>query len=88
MIQIVVLQRGWVVVGDVTQEGEELIIRGGSVVRRWGTSKGLGELAESGPLTNTALDTLPGETRVHQLTTILRTNCDQKKWSKHVKEDL
>lgn len=84
-IELVVCQRGWVLVGDVERDGEELIVRGGSVVRRWGTTKGLGELAERGPLTDTKLDPLPAATRIHQLTTILRTACNAEKWREHVK---
>lgn len=86
-IEIVVCQRGWVLVGNVERDGEELVIKGGSVVRKWGTNEGLGQLAETGPLRETKLDPLPRTTRVHQLTTILRTACNAEKWKEHVKID-
>ena len=57
--KIVILHRGWVVVGDVSQEGDQVVVDNASVVRRWGTSKGLGELATNGPLKNTVLDPCP-----------------------------
>jgi hypothetical protein len=53
--QIVVAQRGWVYVGDVSIEGDDLVIRNAKNLRRWGTTKGLGELV-NGPLPNTVAD--------------------------------
>ncbi len=53
---IVVLDRGFVYVGDVAHDGEWCIISDAKNIRRWGTKKGLGELAQKGPLENTALD--------------------------------
>ena len=58
-IRIAVLQRGHVVVGKYSQVGEIGRIENASVVRRWGTSEGLGELAQKGPLSNTVLDACP-----------------------------
>lgn len=76
--RIVVLQRGWVVVGLVSQEGQELVITGAKVIRRWGTSKGLGELA-GGPLTGTMLDDA-GTVRAHVLGVVLMIDVDAEKW--------
>lgn len=56
---IAVLQRGHVVVGRYHQSGEVATLICASVVRRWGTSKGLGQLAEGGPQPNTVLDPCP-----------------------------
>lgn len=53
---IVVLDRGFVYAGNVAIDGDWCVITGANCVRRWGTSKGLGELAANGPLKNTALD--------------------------------
>jgi hypothetical protein len=53
---IVVLDRGFVYAGDVTIDGDWCIISDAQNVRRWGTSRGLGELAEKGPQRNTQLD--------------------------------
>ncbi len=77
--QIVVLQRGWVIVGDVSQEGDYLTIDNASVIRIWGTTKGLGEIAEGGPTDETKLDPCPTNT-VHVLTIVTRMNCNEDKW--------
>lgn len=54
--QIVVLDRGFVYVGAVKDAGDNLVITGAKCIRRWGTTNGLGQLAESGPTSNTVLD--------------------------------
>ena len=54
--QIVILQRGWIVVGKTKQVKDDLVVENASVIRIWGTSKGIGELALSGPTTKTILD--------------------------------
>lgn len=54
--QIVVLDRGWVYVGNVIIEGDLVRIHNARCIRRWGTTKGLGELALTGPTKNTVLD--------------------------------
>lgn len=52
---IAVLDRGFVYVGDISDEGEYLKLTNASNIRAWGTSKGLGELV-NGPLPQTKLD--------------------------------
>ena len=42
---IVILDRGFVLVGHAVVEGEWVTTTQASIVRRWGTTKGLGELA-------------------------------------------
>lgn len=79
MMQIVVLQRGWVVVGDVARTENEIVITNGCVVRRWGTSNGLGELATTGPTSKTVLDPAP-PIRVHPLAIVFSIDCAEKKW--------
>jgi hypothetical protein len=51
-----------------------------SVVRSWGTSKGLGELAESGPLTNTKLDKCNGLVEFDYLTVVFTLSVEESKW--------
>jgi hypothetical protein len=75
MKQIVVLQRGWVVIGEVTQDKDELIITGGGVIRKWGTKKGLGEIAKSGPTPETIIDPTP-PIRAHVLAVVMRIDCE------------
>ena len=52
---IVVLDRGFVYVGNVVEDGDYLRITNAKNIRFWGTKKGLGEL-RSGPLPETKLD--------------------------------
>jgi hypothetical protein len=77
--QIVVLQRGWVVVGDVEKTETEVLINNCSVIRIWGTSKGLGELAEAGANSKTKLDPCPPIT-VHPLSVVLYMNVNESNW--------
>ena len=54
--RIIVADRGWVFVGDcVDNEDGSVTISNAQNIRRWGTSKGLGELV-NGPLENTKTD--------------------------------
>jgi hypothetical protein len=53
--QIVVLDRGFIYVGDVTVDGDFLRIENAKCIRKWGTSKGLGQL-RNGPTPDTVLD--------------------------------
>ena len=78
--RIVVLQRGWVAVGDFTREGSDCRLENASVIRRWGTTKGLGELAASGPTKTTVLDPA-GTLRFHELTIVATFDAEKSKWS-------
>lgn len=82
--QIVILNRGWVVVGRVRKDRSEIIISSASVIRLWGTTKGLGEIASSGPTSSTKLDPCPDIT-AHELAVVGRMDCDPTKWATHVK---
>ena len=77
--QIVIAQRGWVFVGDVETSGEQVIISNASCIRRWGTSKGLGELAAGGPKSATVLDAM-GTVRPHALAVVATLDCEATKW--------
>jgi hypothetical protein len=78
-IRIVILQRGWVIVGKYFQIGSKCWIENGYVIRAWGTTKGLGELAIEGKKENTKLDPIP-KTEFHELTIVASIICDQSKW--------
>jgi hypothetical protein len=54
--QIAVLDRGFVYVGRCSVHDGVLVISNAQCIRRWGTTKGLGELAHGGPLDQTKLD--------------------------------
>ena len=53
---IVVLDKGFVYVGTLITDAKFITIENAKCVRRWGTTKGLGQLATQGPQSNTVLD--------------------------------
>lgn len=79
-IRICVLQRGWVVVGKFSQKGSECKLTDANVIRIWGTSKGLGEIAESGPTSSTKLDPSPN-VMFHELVGVFQIQCNEGKWT-------
>lgn len=82
-LAIVVADRGWVWVGQVTgpEVGDHFIhITGARCVRRWGTSEGLGELAKKGPLPNTKLDA-PADVKVSAKAVIAIVPCEPAAWN-------
>lgn len=81
--RIVILQRGWVVVGRFSQEGEHCRLDPAAIIRRWGTTKGLGEIAAGGPTSKTILDKCPPLT-FHELTSIAMMDCEEEKWVAHL----
>lgn len=72
--QIVIAQRGWVFVGSVTRTENEVVIEDAAVVRRWGTTAGLGQLAAKGPTADTRLDPCP-TVRIHPLAIVAMMDC-------------
>lgn len=82
-IQIVVLQRGWVAIGRYSEDKDGCHLTSASIIRTWGTTKGLGELAESGPLSNTKIDACP-DIHFHPMTAVYKMDVNEDNWSKHV----
>ena len=82
-VRIVLLQRGWVMVGRYFQNGDECVLTDCSTIRMWGTTKGLGEIAGGGPTSKTVLDKQP-TARFHRLTVIATIDCVESKWRKHL----
>ena len=80
-VKIVILQRGWVFVGKFSKEGSTCKLTDAYNIRTWGTTKGLGELAEEGKKTDTNLDKVTDVT-FHDLTSIAILDCNDKIWSK------
>lgn len=80
-IKIVVLQRGWVVIGRYERQGDQCFLHEANTIRNWGTKKGLGELAKDGPQTNTVLDKCYGIVEFESLTKVLSIDVDQAKWA-------
>lgn len=65
---IVIGNRGNVVVGDLTIIGATGYLKNASVIRRWGTTKGLGQLAIEGATPDTIVDSC-GEFEFELVTT-------------------
>lgn len=80
-VKIVVLQRGWVMVGKLEKNGSECKLHNASVIRNWGTTKGLGEIAINGPTTLTKLDKCGGEVEFDYLTVVCAISCNEDKWT-------
>lgn len=57
--QLVVVDNGFVYVGNVLKDGPYYVIQNCFNVREAGTSKGFGQLAFEGPLKGTSLDPCP-----------------------------
>ena len=81
--RIVVLNRGWVLVGEYVHKGDMREFTGASaVVRRWGTgSDGLGSL-HSGPRDATQLDKNPSGVSWHYGQEVLTIPVDAEVWAK------
>ena len=82
-LKIVVLQRGWVMVGRLEKTGSECKLHNASVIRNWGTTKGLGEIASSGPTSSTKLDKCGGLVEFDYLTVVASISCEESKWAGH-----
>jgi hypothetical protein len=78
-VAIVVMQNRFVSVGVLEQQDGWLILDNAQVVRRWGTTRGLGEIAENGPTKDTKLDPTPRQ-RIPLHTVIKVIDCVEKKW--------
>lgn len=83
-IKIVVLQRGWVMVGRFERNGSECKLHKASVIRNWGTTKGLGEIAFGGPTSSTKIDPTNGVVEFDYLTVVATIACNESKWKTHV----
>jgi hypothetical protein len=55
-VTIAVLDRGWVFVGRLTRNDDGIKLESAACIRRWGTTKGVGQLALQGPQSSTVLD--------------------------------
>ena len=81
--KIVVLQRGWVMVGKLERKVSECKLHRAAVIRKWGTKKGLGELS-NGPLSETKIDKCCGLVEFDWLTVIAAISVDGAKWQNHL----
>ena len=82
-VRIVILQRGWVAVGIFQKvEGGGRFLKNASIIRVWGTTKGLGEIC-SGPTPDTKLDPC-GDMAFHEFTIVSTMKADAKGWKNYV----
>jgi len=83
-IKIVILQRGWVMVGRFERNGSDCKLHNASVIRSWGTTKGLGEIAKGGPTSVTKLDKCYGLVEFDYLTVVAMISCEVSAWKKEL----
>lgn len=84
-IRIVVLDRGFVAVGQLNLCGLECNLTKAFIVRRYGTSAGLGQLAKFGPRSETVLD--PADKIYFPFTGMICSfECDEENWKKTIAE--
>ena len=81
-LKIVILQRGWVMVGKLERNGSDCKLHNAAVLRKWGTTKGLGELAQNGPTKDTVLDKTHGVVEFDYLTVVAAVACKEASWEK------
>ena len=82
--KIVILQRGWIMVGKFERKDSECKLYDASVIRNWGTTKGLGEIAENGPTKDTKLDKCYGTVEFDYLTVVATIACKEDIWQKEL----
>ena len=76
---IVVLDRGFVYVGDCDISGDWCVISNARNIRVWGTKRGLGQLATEGPQKDTVLDPV-GTVRAPMRAVISVLDTEVSKW--------
>jgi len=79
-LRIVIGDRGWVFVGRLTEHGDHVRLSDAKVIRRWGTTAGLGELALTGPTDDTVLDET-GTVNVYRSAVVAVIDCVESAWS-------
>lgn len=77
---IVIADRGYVYVGNVVYDDRFAIMTDAKNIRRWGTTKGIGELALEGPKSETVLDNV-GTVRIPARAIISILDTESRLWS-------
>ena len=72
--QIIVVDNGFVFIGNVTPTPVGYLVEDCSCVRAWGTTNGLGQIALTGPTSETILDPC-GTIEVEKHATLFRIDC-------------
>ena len=73
--EIVVCLERWHLIGEVEETEQGVTLTDASVIRYWGTTAGLGELAIKGVTPKTKLD-YAGEVRVPTRSVVMRIKCE------------
>jgi hypothetical protein len=76
---IVVADRGFVYAGNVESDERFCVVENARNVRKWGTTKGLGQLALEGPTAETVLDEV-GTVRIPARAVISIIDSEAAKW--------
>ena len=79
-LQIVVADRGWNFIGNTSGDDDVITISNAKVIRYWGTTKGLGQLALEGKQSKTILDDA-GTVRIPMKSVIAVFDVDKSKWA-------
>ena len=79
-VKIVILQRGWCMVGRFERIENNCKLVDASIIRRWGTTNGLGEIAKNGPTDETQLDKCNGLVEFDYLTVVASISCNEERW--------
>lgn len=77
---VVVLDRGFVYVGQVKCDDQWCVITNAHNIRVWGTTQGLGELVRNGPTSKTKLDAV-GTVRAPMRAVISIIDSEEGKWN-------
>ena len=78
-MSIIIGQAGWVWVGHYERNGDTILIRDARCIRRWGTTRGLAQLANDGPQPETKLEPAC-DVELHVLAVIGRLPCREEAW--------
>ena len=88
---IYIMDRGWVLTGVFRKTTKDemivfptkffIMLDKCFVIRRWGTTKGIGQLAREGPTKDTVLDLEGNDIPISKLMIHHCIRCDEKAWS-------
>jgi len=76
---IVVVDRGFAYVGNTEISGDWCVVTNARNIRKWGTTRGLGQLALEGPQKDTVLDAA-GVVRIPMRAVISVLDTEAEKW--------
>ena len=79
-VKIVILQRGWIMIGKWERVGNDCKLHNTSIIRKWGTTEGLGEFAKKGKLADTVLDKCHGVVEFDYLTVVASISVKEGVW--------